>query len=318
MKKEIHMRQPNKDLRKMFDEILKHFSFEKYYTRTLGNKEFAEQLLFRLAIYKFFTKKWMNLYSEISDVDFKKLLSKFLIEHPIERESKRLEVMEAFLKDNFSKCKNLDFSNISDFSDKTDISNFSNISDEEIEKLWGIEDGMIVPDDEIVVPDDEATVLKSLEVIFNYYVRVLKSPPVIKINTEDDMIWADDDFLILGINKYRPLGLVMQEIQKIIESKRTTQRSLFKNNGEISDADIKRLRESYILQYFDLWFLEQAYHQKLTDENIAQLFFRIKDESETKKDAENIRKTTKKNFKNVVDRGYDYLLMRYIHRQKKS
>ena len=167
----MHMRQPNKDLRKMFDEILKHFSFKKYYTRTLGNKEFAEQLLFRLAIYKFFTKKWMNLYSEISDVDFKKLLSKFLIEHPIERESKRLEVMEAFLKDNFSKCKNLDFSNISDFSDKTDISNFS---DEEIEKLWGIEDGMIVPDDEIVVPDDEATVLKSLEVIFNYYVRVLK------------------------------------------------------------------------------------------------------------------------------------------------
>lgn len=27
------MRQPNKDLRKMFDEILKHFSFEKYYSR---------------------------------------------------------------------------------------------------------------------------------------------------------------------------------------------------------------------------------------------------------------------------------------------
>ena len=132
------------------------------------------------------------------------------------------------------------------------------------------------------------------------------------------MIWADDDFLILGINKYHPLGLVMQEIRKIIESKRTTQRSLFKNNGEISDADIKRLRESHILQYFDLWFLEQAYHQNLTDENIAQLFFEIKDESETKKDAENIRKTTKKNFKNVVDRGYDYLLMRYIHRQKKS
>ena len=50
------MRQPNKDLRKMFDEILEHFSFKKYYTRTLGNKEFAEQLLFRLAIYKFFTK----------------------------------------------------------------------------------------------------------------------------------------------------------------------------------------------------------------------------------------------------------------------
>lgn len=317
----MHMRQPNKDLRKMFDEILKHFSFEKYYTRTLGNKEFAEQLLFRLAVYKFFTKKWVDFYYETSDFNFKMLLSSFFIEHPIECKSKRLELMKAFLKNNFSKYTNQNFLNISDISNISDIpdsSKYSNLSDEEIEKLWGIEDGMIVPDDEIIVPDDEDAVLKYLDMLLNYYVRVLKSPPVIKINTEDDMIWADDDFLILGINKYRPLGLVMQEIQKIIESKRTTQRSLFKNNGEISDADIKRLRESYILQYFDLWFLEQAYHQNLTDENIAQLFFEIKDESKTKKDAENIRKTTKKNFENVVDRGYDYLLMRYIHRQKKS
>lgn len=95
------MHKKKEELRKMFEEIVKYFSFEKYYTRVLDNKEFAAQLLFRLAIYKFFTRKCVNLFSEISDVDFKKLLSNFLIKHPIERESKRYEVMKAFFEGQF-------------------------------------------------------------------------------------------------------------------------------------------------------------------------------------------------------------------------
>lgn len=109
--------------------------------------------------------------------------------------------MKSFLKNNFSKYTNQKFLNISNISDSSDSSKYSNLSDEEIEKLWGIDDGMIVSDDEVIVPDDENAVLKYLDMLLNYYVRVLKSPPVIKINTEDDMIWADDDFLILGINR---------------------------------------------------------------------------------------------------------------------
>ncbi len=292
------MFQHNKELRKMFNEIVKCFSFEKYYTRKLDNKEFAAQLLFRLSIYKFFTRKSVNLYSEISDVDFKKLLSNFLIEHPIERESKRLEVMRTFLKDNFAKYKDLNFSNISDFSYNSD-------------------DEATAPDDD-VIPDDEATVLKSIETILNVYSSPLKSSAVFEIKAPEEVPLIDEDILILGISWHRPLGQITKEIQKIIESKRFTKKNLFKNNGEISDADIKRLRESHILQLFDLWLLQQAYNQHLTDENIANLFFGEKSESETSKNAENIRKTGWKNFNSMVESGSDYQLLRYVHRQSKD
>lgn len=189
------------------------------------------------------------------------------------------------MKDNFAKYKDLNFSNISDYS---------------------------------YASDDETIALKSIETILNVYSNPLKSSVVFEIKDPEEIPLIDEDILILGISWHCPPEQIIKEIQKIIKSKKFTKKNLFKNNGEISDADIKRLRESHILQLFDLWFLQQAYNQHLTDENIANLFFGEKSESETSKNAENIRKTGWKNFNNMVEIGSDHQLLRYVRRQSKD